>query len=218
MEARLLQLLEHESIDVDVTALLVVLVVSGASHLLVLDLGRDPVRDQGTQHLHESHGIDVTHLVHERAIRDLLSSVFREVLPEFTVTFDLRKIVRIEAGLLSDTWLWRSTAHVQSPKMARLTALYLGTLSYRTSLFKSIFLRPSSNCLMNTSKKAQKSADSSILTYGTVSCRRQQCLLVFGQILVLVRLGSPKLLHRPHLHWTTLYLKNITRAYLGLGR
>ena len=150
MEARLLQLLEHESIDVDVAALLVVLVVSGASHLLVLDLGRDPVRDQGTQHLHDSHGIDVTHLVHERAIGDLLSSVFREVLPEFTVLFDLRKIVRIEAGLLSDTWLWRSTAHVQSPKMARLTALYLGTLSYRTFLFKSIFLRPSSNCLMNT--------------------------------------------------------------------
>ena len=129
------------------------LVVIGASHLLVFDLGRDPVRAKGTQHLHESHGIDVTHLVHERAVGDLLARVFREVLPEFAVLFDLWNVVRMETGLLSDAWLWRSTAQVRSPKTARLTALYLGTLSYRTSLFKSIFLRPSSNCLMNTTQE-----------------------------------------------------------------
>lgn len=47
VEARLFQLPEHDFVNVDISALLALLVVRGAAHLLIFDLGGDPVRAKG---------------------------------------------------------------------------------------------------------------------------------------------------------------------------
>ena len=48
VEARLFQLPEHDFVNVDISALLALLVIRGAAHLLILDLGGDPARAKST--------------------------------------------------------------------------------------------------------------------------------------------------------------------------
>ena len=48
VEARLFQLPEHDFVDVDISAFVALLVVRGAAHLLIFDLGGDPVRAKST--------------------------------------------------------------------------------------------------------------------------------------------------------------------------